>query len=83
MVPKYTPHGNKGNINTCTMGLMILSDEFSSAPTLINSVWLLMVCSILGARHNNIPMNYVSLGNKVMFKIKSTNKYRRNKKSQY
>ena len=31
---------------------VILYDEFSSAATLINSVWLLMVCSILGARHN-------------------------------
>ena len=58
---------------------VILYDEFSSAPTLINSVWLLMVCSILGARHNNIPINYVSLSSKVMFEIKSTNKSRPNK----
>ena len=42
-------------------------------------MWILMVCSILGARHNNIAINYVSLGNKVMFKIKSTNKSRPNK----
>ena len=58
---------------------VILYDEFSSAPTLINSVWLLMVCSILGARHNNILISYVSLGNKIMFKVKLTNKSRPNK----
>ena len=59
---------------------VILYDKFSSAPTLINSVWLLMVCSILGARHDNIPINYVSQGNKVRFEIKSINKSRPNKK---
>ena len=33
-----------------------------------------MVCSISEARHDNIPINYVNLGNKIMFEIKSTNK---------
>ena len=58
---------------------VILYDEFSSDPTLINSEWLLMICSILGARHDNILLNYVRLGNKVRFEIKFTNKSRPNK----
>ena len=53
---------------------VILHDSFTAAPTFMNSVWLLIICSILSARHNNKPLDYISLSRKVKSEIKATNK---------
>ena len=45
----------------------------------MNSVWLFMVCSLLGAGHDNIPIHYINLSNKIRYEIKATNKSRPNK----
>ena len=52
---------------------VILYDDFSTAPTFMNYVWLLIVCSILSARQKNIPLNYLTLSSKVPFKLRVTN----------
>ena len=40
----------------------------------MNSVWLLIVCSILSARHENIPLNHLTLSSKIKSEIKDRSK---------
>ena len=52
---------------------VILHDSFTTAKTIINSVWILMLCSILNAKYNNAPLNANNLANKIKREIKDTN----------
>ena len=53
---------------------VILYDSVATAKTLINSVWILMLCSILNAKYNKTPLNTNTLSNKIKREIKDTNK---------
>ena len=39
----------------------ILYDTFCNAQTLVNTVWMLLVCSILSARIDESPLNPISI----------------------
>ena len=45
-----------------------------STSTEINSVWILLICSILTAKYNNSQINSIKLANKIKREIKDTNK---------
>ena len=53
---------------------VILYDSFATAKNLINSVWILMLCSILTSKYNNSPINQLKLTNKIKREIRDTNK---------
>ena len=52
---------------------VVLYDSFATAKTLINSVWILLIYSILTAKYNNSPINTIKLANKIKREIKDTN----------
>ena len=53
---------------------VILYNSFATAKTIINSVWILMLCSISNAKYNNAPLNANNLANKIKREIIVTNK---------
>ena len=52
----------------------ILHDTFCNAQTLVNAVWMLLVCSILSARRHESHLNPISIAARIKAEIKSTNK---------
>ena len=53
---------------------LILHDNLCDAQTLVNAIWMLLVCSILSPRIDESPLNLSSLAAKIKAEIKSTNK---------
>ena len=53
---------------------VILYDSFTTAKTLINSIWLLLICLILNTKYNNTPIKINVIAEKIKREIRDTNK---------
>ena len=53
---------------------VILYDSFTTAKTLINSIWLLLICLILNNKYNNTPIKINVIAEKIKREIRDTNK---------
>ena len=53
---------------------VILNDSFATAHTLINTIWLVLICIILNHKDNNIPINFTLTCEKIKREIRDTNK---------
>ena len=57
-----------------TASQIVLYDEFSTAKTLVNTVWMLLTCFILNNRLNKVRNNAEKVANKIKDTIVDTNK---------
>ena len=57
-----------------TASQTILYDEFSTAKTLINAIWMLLLCFILNNRLNKCPNKAEEIAKKIKGIIADTNK---------
>ena len=53
---------------------VILYDSFASAKTVINTLWLLLICIILNHKYDNAPININITCEKIRREIRDTNR---------
>ena len=53
---------------------VILYDSFATARTLINTVWLILICIILNHKYDNVPINFNITCEKIKREIRDTNR---------
>ena len=66
-IDHLTPH-------PLTAQQLILYDSFSTGRTLINTVWLILICIILNQKYDNVPINFNITCEKIKRKIRDTNR---------
>ena len=53
---------------------MVLYDSFATASTLINTLWLILICIILNHKYDNAPINLNITCEKIRREIRDTNR---------
>ena len=51
---------------------VILHDNFATARTLINTIWLILICIILNHKDHNIPINFTLTCERIKREIRDT-----------